>query len=49
MIDLNANTMPHQLKGIKNGRDDVQRLLPNTWRNLQKQNDEINGNVYKLE
>jgi hypothetical protein len=40
--------MPHQLKGIKNGRHDVQRLFPNTWRSLQKRSDEVNDNVYKL-
>jgi hypothetical protein len=38
--------MSHQLKGIKNGRQDVQRLSPNTWRSLQERNDDIHDNVY---
>jgi len=28
LIDLSIDTMPHQMKGIKIGRQDVQHLLP---------------------
>jgi hypothetical protein len=30
------DTMLHQMKGIGNGRQDVQSLLPKTWKSLQK-------------
>jgi hypothetical protein len=46
MIDLSANRMPHQLKGIRNGRQDVRQLLFNMWRSLWKQTDEVNDSVY---
>jgi hypothetical protein len=46
LIDLNVNTMSHQLKGIKNGRKDVQQILPDTWRSLRKWSDEVSDNVY---
>jgi hypothetical protein len=34
LIDLFANTMSPQMKGIGNGRQDVGRLLLETWENL---------------
>jgi hypothetical protein len=34
--------MPHQMKGIRNGRKDLQHLLPKTWRSLQEHNDQVN-------
>jgi hypothetical protein len=46
LIDLSVDTMPHKLKGIRNGRHDVRQLLPNTWRSLRKQNDEVSDSVY---
>jgi hypothetical protein len=36
LIDLCGNTMPHQMKGIKNGRHDVWRLLLNTYKMFLK-------------
>jgi hypothetical protein len=44
LIDLCANTMPHQMKGIRNGRHDVQCLLLDMWKNLWKRSDEIRYN-----
>jgi hypothetical protein len=46
LIDLSVDTMPHQLKWIENGRHDVWQLLPDTWKNLCEQNDEIGDSVY---
>jgi hypothetical protein len=42
LIDLFADIMPHQIKGIRNGRKDVQLLLLRTWKSLQEQNDQMN-------
>jgi hypothetical protein len=36
--------MPHQMKG--NGRHDVSHMLPNTWKNLWKQSDEVRYSLY---
>jgi hypothetical protein len=38
--------MMHQMKGIGNGRQDVQHLLPKTWKSLQKHSDQVNFCVY---
>ncbi len=38
LIDLSINTMLHQTKMIGNGRQDVQRLLPKTWKSLHEHN-----------
>jgi hypothetical protein len=32
LIDLFTDTMLHQMKGIGNGKQDVQHLLPKTWK-----------------
>jgi hypothetical protein len=45
MIDLSADTMPHQLKGIEKGRQDVRWLLFDTWKIFQEQNDEVNDSI----
>jgi hypothetical protein len=42
LIDLSTDTMPHQMKGIGNGRSDVQCLLLKTWKSLQEKSDQIN-------
>ncbi len=42
LIDL-FNTMLHQTKRIGNGRQDVQCLLPKTWKILQEHNVQVNG------
>jgi hypothetical protein len=34
--------MPHQMKGIGNGRQDVQHFLPETWKSLQEYNNQVN-------
>jgi len=34
LIDLSMHTMPHQMKGIGDGRQDVQPLLLETWKSL---------------
>jgi hypothetical protein len=34
------------MKGIGNGRQDVQHLLVDIWNNFQEQNDEIRHNRY---
>ncbi len=34
--------MPHQMKGIGNGKQDVQPLLPKTWKSLQERSDQVN-------
>jgi hypothetical protein len=39
LIDLFADIMPHQMKGIGNGRQDVRHLLLETWKSLQEHND----------
>jgi len=49
MIDLSVDTMPHQLKGIRNGRQDVRQLLFNMWRSFWEQTDEVNDSVYNWE
>jgi len=36
----------HQMKGIRNGRQDVQHLLVNIWKSFQKQSDEVKHNIY---
>ncbi len=45
LINLSANTMPHQLKGIRNCKYDVRWLLVDMWRSLQKQSDQVSDNV----
>ncbi len=40
-IDLFVDTMSNQIKGIGNGRQDVQRLLLETWNSLQEHNDQV--------
>jgi len=42
LINLFADTTPHQMKRIGNGRQDVQHLLPKTWKILQEHNDQVN-------
>jgi hypothetical protein len=42
MIILSVDTIPHQMKGIGNGRQDVQLLLPKTWKSMQECNDLVN-------
>jgi hypothetical protein len=44
LIDLCVDTMLQQMKGIGNGRPNVRCLLPNTWKNLQKKNNEVRYN-----
>jgi hypothetical protein len=34
--------MSHQMKGIRNGRQDVRRFLFKTWKSLHECNDQIN-------
>jgi hypothetical protein len=34
MIDSCVDIMSHQLKGIENGKHDVQQLVPNMWRSF---------------
>jgi hypothetical protein len=34
LIDLFADVMPHQMRGIGNGRQDVRCLLPKTWKSM---------------
>jgi hypothetical protein len=34
LINLSAGIIPCQMKGIGNGRQDVQRLLLETWKNM---------------
>jgi hypothetical protein len=41
LIDMCVDTMPHQMKRIGNGRQDVWCLLLDTWKNLWEQSDEI--------
>ncbi len=45
LIDLSADTMLHQLKGIRNGRQDVWWFLPDTWKSFREQSDEISDSV----
>jgi hypothetical protein len=42
LIDLSVDTMPNPIKGIRNGRQDVQLLLLETWKILQERNDQVN-------
>jgi hypothetical protein len=42
LIDLYVDIMPHQMKGIGNGRQDVQCLLLETWKSLQEHSDQMN-------
>jgi len=37
LIDLFIDIMPHQMKSIGNGRQDVQRWLPKSWKSLQRE------------
>jgi hypothetical protein len=34
------------MKGIGNGRQDVQHLLVNIWKSFQERNDEVKSKVY---
>ncbi len=34
LIDLSIDTMPHQMKGIGNGRQELCHLLLETWKSL---------------
>jgi hypothetical protein len=34
--------MPYQMKGIGNGKQEVQCLLPETWKSLHEHNDHVN-------
>jgi hypothetical protein len=36
LIDLCANTMSHQMKGVGNGRHGVRHLLPHMWKRIQE-------------
>jgi hypothetical protein len=42
LIDLFVDTMSHQMKGIGNGRQDVQCILLKTWKSLQECNNKEN-------
>ncbi len=42
LIDLFVDIMSHQMKGIRNGRQDVRRFLFKTWKSLHECNDQIN-------
>jgi len=42
LIDLFVDIMSHEMKGIRNGRQAVQHLLPKTWKSLHISNDQIN-------
>jgi hypothetical protein len=42
LIDLLTNIMPHKMKWIKNGRQYMWHLLPETWKNMQEHNDQVN-------
>jgi hypothetical protein len=37
----NANIMPHQMKGIKDGQQDVQLLILNTWKMIHEQGNDV--------
>ncbi len=43
LIDLSIDATPHQMKGIGNGRQDVQCLLLETWKSLQECSDPMNS------
>jgi hypothetical protein len=42
LIDLFVDIMPHQMKGIGNGKQEVRCLLPKTWKSLQECSDQVN-------
>ncbi len=54
LIDQCIDVMPHQMKGIGNGRQNVHLLIPNIWKNVRKRNNEVGSNfayycnVYKI-
>jgi hypothetical protein len=39
LIDLFANIMLHQMKGIGNGKQNAQHLLLETWKSLEERSD----------
>jgi hypothetical protein len=43
-----VDVMPHQMKGIGNGRQDVCFLIPNTWKNIREKNNEVGSNFAYL-
>jgi hypothetical protein len=43
-----VDVMPHQMKGIGNGRQDVCFLIPNTWKNIRQKNNEVGSNFAYL-
>jgi hypothetical protein len=36
LIESCTNIMLHQMKGINNGQQDVEFLIPKIWKNIQK-------------
>jgi hypothetical protein len=40
--------MPHQMKGIGNGRQNVYLLISNIWKSIQERNNEMGSNFAYL-